>query len=358
MAPRRSLALVTTIASSAPALRPVFPAPASSGDACTHVQASATPWRLSTEASLGAADLLGCKRSHAVAIGRPRHGPCMHTCACDFLFKSDRRSQTTACRPGTPTPSRRRQWAAHPWRAADDAGRVEERVREISSSCIAPRDLGDRTDDVDDDAGLIRPVEVHGKVGTSAWRYEWCRKRASHSCDNHLTQHGKINGTEESTNKCTNQAWHLSRLRGCGYQADGLTSLLRKAPRPRQSDRNSQAILVPRRKRSPWIGQRLSGFLWSREIPPVVRATLASGCNASITLHSDHHDIRDQAAAYTAELAKMPSTELSRLHATELEVERQERVRAADEEEQRRFFHSPSATADFEYWCKAAYIGP
>jgi hypothetical protein len=95
-------------------------------------------------------------------------------------------------------------------------------------------------------------------------------------------------------------------------------------------------------------------FLVERKFP-IVRAVMASGSRVAITLHADREDIRNQAAAFAAELAEMPPAELSQLHATELEAERQERVRAAVEEERRRFFHSASATANFEYWCKAAY---
>ena len=50
---------------------------------------------------------------------------------------------------------------------------------------------------------------------------------------------------------------------------------------------------------------------------------------------------------YQTKLSKLPNSEIEKLYKEELEIH-------YIEEDQKKFFHEPSADADFEYWAKMA----
>ncbi|MCG7867612.1 MAG: hypothetical protein JAY74_14785 [Candidatus Thiodiazotropha taylori] len=66
-------------------------------------------------------------------------------------------------------------------------------------------------------------------------------------------------------------------------------------------------------------------------------------------------ELQAEIQAYKAKLKAMPVDQMLSLFETEQEKYRQEQVIKAEKIEQQRYFNRPSADADYEHWCKAAY---
>jgi hypothetical protein len=101
-------------------------------------------------------------------------------------------------------------------------------------------------------------------------------------------------------------------------------------------------------------------FLIARKFPSLILASLSSAPERNKQpshkfTYADIEHRRQEAEKYRAELQALASGELQSLFESETAKAEAEKAAEAEREEEARFFHHPTAAADFEHWSKAAH---